>query len=31
MNQAANEVQWRKFKPENLLFLIESMLMRSID
>lgn len=31
MNQAANEVQWRKFKPENLFFLIESMLIRSIE
>ncbi len=30
MNEAVNDVQWRKFKPDNLLFLIESMLMRSL-
>ena len=29
-NSAYNDVQWRKFKPANLLFLVESMLMRSL-
>ena len=30
-NDMLNEVQWRKFKPENLLILIESLLLRGLD